>query len=591
MSCNFILNRRDLEEPKSAVVKNSYLFIIICISAFTAIVTVLSYIRYINFFTSNWDLGINIQMLSSESKGFLLYEAADFQGYGVLSHLEIHSTYVAIPFSYLYNLIGSPIVLFVLQAMIVSAGVIPLYFISRKLDLGRNYSAFLILLYLCNFPIIASLMYDYHWLSFMPVLFLSLFYLIWTDNYVYAALTIALGSCINEVFPLLALGIALYFFIDRNGLVSMLHPRDLFKRTYLALYALVSISISLFLLGRYLQLDILPSYLNNVPGILNLEKYGLPALFPSHISLGLETLPLSYWAILLASVCFIPLLRPKLLILSLPWLYETFFLSQSYANVSEQYNFIAMSSLIIAVAFGLKRIEKGDLTNRERYAVLAVPAVSVLVISANSFSAVRTDFSSIMLIVIVLVAAIIITVLFSRHRIIYVLRTKLARLDSRYFIAALSVLILVFNFLAGPLNVNNDNRNIDSGYAFSYTLNPEFRSAEAIAALIPGNASLAVSDNLFPLVATDANALSFYWLPIGDLGRGGYYNFSNPEHFQYIFVDQSQIMDLPISVIQAIDNHSIYGVYAKVVTLLNYPGNITLYKLDYRGTARTFNVL
>ena len=108
--------------------------------------------------------------------------------------------------------------------------------------------------------------------------------------------------------------------------------------------------------------------------------------------------------------------------------------------------------------------------------------------------------------------------------------------------------------------------------------------------MIPGNASLAVSDNLFPLVATDANALSFYWLPIGDLGRGGYYNFSNPEHFQYIFVDQSQIMDLPISVIQAIDNHSIYGVYAKVVTLLNYPGNITLYKLDYRGTARTFNV-
>ena len=77
---------------------------------------------------------------------------------------------------------------------------------------------------------------------------------IWTDNYVYAALTIALGSCINEVFPLLALGIALYFFIDRKGVISMLHPRDLFKRTYLVLYALVSISISLFLLGRYLQL-------------------------------------------------------------------------------------------------------------------------------------------------------------------------------------------------------------------------------------------------------------------------------------------------------------------------------------------------
>ncbi|MHB1708360.1 MAG: DUF2079 domain-containing protein [Thermoplasmataceae archaeon] len=574
-----------MEKPK----KNTYLFIVACIFAFTTLITILSYIRYVNFFTSNWDLGINIQMLSSESKGFLLYEAADFQGYGVLSHLEIHSTYVAVPISYLYNLIGSPITLFVMQALVVSAGVVPLYFIARRLDLGKNYSVFLILLYLCNFPIISSLMYDYHWISFMPVLFLSLFYFVWTDRYLYAAITIALGSCINEVFPLLALGIALYFFIDRKGLSSMLHPRNLFKRTYLALYALVSMSIIVFLIGRYLQLDFLPSYLNNNAGILNLEKYGLPALFPSHLVLGLETLPLSYWFILLASMCFIPILRPKLLILSLPWLYETFFLSPSYANLSEQYNFIAVSSLIIGVAFGLKWIEQGNLTNRGKYVVLAAPAVSVLVISANSFSAVRTNFSSIISIFIVLVAAVIIAFLLSRLRKNGMLRKKLSRLESRHFIAALSVLILVFSFLAGPLNVNNDNRNIDSGYAFAYTLNPEFRSAEAVAELIPTNASVAASDNLFPLVATDPYALAFYWLPLDDLGRGGYYNFSNPEHFQYIFVDQSQCIDLPVSVTQAIDNSSIYGVYAKIITGLSYPGNITLYELNFTGTTRIYD--
>ena len=60
----------------------------------------------------------------------------------------------------------------------------------------------------------------------------------------YVTVTIALGACINEVFPLLALGIALYFFIDRNGLLSMLRPKDLLKRTYLALYALVSAAVT-----------------------------------------------------------------------------------------------------------------------------------------------------------------------------------------------------------------------------------------------------------------------------------------------------------------------------------------------------------
>ncbi|MEM0156361.1 MAG: hypothetical protein QW597_07180 [Thermoplasmataceae archaeon] len=176
---------------------------------------------------------------------------------------------------------------------------------------------------------------------------------------------------------------------------------------------------------------------------------------------------------------------------------------------------------------------------------------------------------------------------------IYLTKTKNGRavkvslakhVNARHALIGLVLLLLVFNVLAGPLNTNNSIPTTDSGYAFSFTLNPEFHAAKSLAGMIPINATVAASDNLFPLVSTDMNAYSFYWLPMNELGRPGYYNFSNPLRFQYIFVDQSQLNLVPSIMVGAITNSSLFGVLASVVSTDSYPGNITLYERNYSGS-------
>ena len=144
-------------------------YLAIAIPAVVIIMSLISYLRYINFYTSNWDLGIEMQMLGDNFHGYLLFEAGDFETYGVLSHLEIHSTYIALLFSLAYQELSEPIFLFVCQALFFSLSLIPLNAISRYYGLSDRQSLFVTILYVTNVGYIASQMYDFHWMSLIPV--------------------------------------------------------------------------------------------------------------------------------------------------------------------------------------------------------------------------------------------------------------------------------------------------------------------------------------------------------------------------------------------------------------------------------------
>jgi uncharacterized membrane protein len=563
-----------------------YIYFAFSIAAFTALIVMLSSLRYVDFFTSNDDLGIFVQQLTSVKSGFLLYEAGDFQGYGTLSYLEIHATYVELPYAYFYNLVGNPVILFATEGFAVAIGMIPLYFISKHIGLNQNYTIALLVLYLFSFPMISSLMYDFHWMSFMPFFFLSAFYLISVRKYVLAGIAILFGSLTLEVFPFLALGILLYYFVDRGGLQLFSRPRSVLARDYLYLYGLAVIAIAIFLFERVMQLNVIPAYLNNQSGIANLIRYGLPSLLPSITRLNQFIFPVTYWPMIFASFGFIPLLDRKSLILSIPWIYETFLLHQSYANVTEQYNFIALSSVVIGLAFGLKKLSDGKTSPNSKRMPYIVSASGIIIICANLGSVITFHTGYVLMAIVTVVSvAIAFTIYLSRSKNGNALKASVIKhINVKYALIVLVLLLLVFNFLAGPLNTNNSIPTTDSGYAFSYTINPEFHAAESLAGMIPKNATVAASDNLFPFVATDLKAYSFYWLPLDELGRPGYYNFSDPMIFQYVFVDQSQIGLVPPTMAAAITNLSLFGVYASVVSTNSYPGNITLYERNYTGS-------
>lgn len=62
--------------------QKKFLAVIIPIAVF--VMVSISYIRYLDFYTSNWDLGLEMQMLADNFHGYILYEAADFETYEVV---------------------------------------------------------------------------------------------------------------------------------------------------------------------------------------------------------------------------------------------------------------------------------------------------------------------------------------------------------------------------------------------------------------------------------------------------------------------------------------------------------------------------
>ena len=189
-------------------------YIAIIIPIVVAAMTIISYVRYLDFYTSNWDLGIEMQMLGDNFHGHLLFEAGDFETYGVLSHLEIHSTYIAILYSLAYQDLSEPIFLFISQAIFFSVSVLPLNAISRHYGLTDRQSFFVTIIYVTNVGFIASQMYDFHWMSLIPLEILTLFFLLTRKRYFSSIAVIVIGSLTLEVFPLLTLGILLFFYYE-----------------------------------------------------------------------------------------------------------------------------------------------------------------------------------------------------------------------------------------------------------------------------------------------------------------------------------------------------------------------------------------
>jgi uncharacterized membrane protein len=106
---------------------------------YAALMSYFSFLRYTDFYTSNWDLGIAMQSLWTNTHGYLLYESGDYESFGVLSFLQVHSTYIAIPISYIYGIYPSPLLLFIIQSIFVTLSVVPIYYISKKVGMSYSY--------------------------------------------------------------------------------------------------------------------------------------------------------------------------------------------------------------------------------------------------------------------------------------------------------------------------------------------------------------------------------------------------------------------------------------------------------------------
>jgi uncharacterized membrane protein len=558
---------------------------ILVIITYVALFTVFSYLRYVDFYTGNWDLGINIQEMWSTTHGMLMYEAGDYENYFTTTHLEIHTTLIAIPFAYLYAIFPTPATLFVMESLFTASAIIPIYLItSRITDDGRLiYGTMLV--YLFSVGIISSLLDDFHWMTLIPVEYLFFFYFLWQKKPAISLIPFVAGIFTEEVFPILAASIILYFAFSRWSMgMFAIHRRIREREWLLYLGYLILCGVS-FLFLRYLQTVYFPTVFNNqiaVPYLKNsFDPFYNP--LPSINSLGNG---LVYWIFLYGSFAFLPFFHKKHFIMAAPWIYETVFVLPNYSGLGNQYAFIGVPPLVIGFIFGINKllaVRDVTLTRILRYFSLGILAVgaSLVVVTAVIGGFYFVSLGALT----VLVAAFVYVKRKLNIDLLSPMRVRITA-DKPTLVTALMVMLIMANVLISPVgHASIGAEQYSGGYAFGYWTNAEFQYASELASAVGHNGQVLASENLFPLVAEDnyAYSLASQGTPSEQHYYGLPFNATSLPHF--IFIDQWEMGSVPQFILSAILNASVYGLRGTVQTNISYPGNIYLYELGYAGPA------
>ncbi|MCI4335699.1 MAG: DUF2079 domain-containing protein [Thermoplasmata archaeon] len=514
-----------------------------------------SELRWWEFQTATWDLGIYQQALWSTSHGRPFYESADYETGGFSTFLQVHSAFTLYAIVPLYAAFPSPSTLFAVQSAVVAAACIPLYYFANAITSNARRSLLAALLYLASSATISSVLYDFHVEAFVPLVYFSFLYCFETRRYLASGAVALVGFATMEVVPALLAGVALCYGIPelitllrrlRNTRGAWFTPLLEWPRTS-ALRFLASISLLVASVAGYLVLlEIREVWLAGWLGVSSFPPSAVMGGYtigasPSTLGLSLSNLgvglgwKLEYWVLLLSLVAFLPLLSPRSLALTLPWF--SFTMLSADLNLTEigwQYGFLAGPPLIAGLVFALPRLDRIDW---RQFVRRKLRGNRQLVGRPSGWS---------------------------------------RRAAGAGWLVPAS-LLLVTNLAISPLGPGLLGLPDGNGYRWSYPAPPGFAAAVQLAGLIPAGSAILASDDLFPLVANDLNAYSLHWdydptlvLP---------FNATSPP--TYVFLAQNRLYAVPPWLESELYNSTIFGLRGEVWS--TPAGAVLLFESGYRG--------
>lgn len=563
--------------------------------AYATLIVYLTNLRFEAFYGSNWDLGINQQLLWTGAHGRLLYESADLEFYNAHSFLQVHSTYIAFAVVPLYAVAPSPLTLFIVQAVVFAASSVPLYLFAREVLRRPWLSLAVVALYLGSFGVVSALAYDFHWESFLPLELLTFFLLVRKERYWLSLIPLAIGTMTLEVFPFLAGGVALYFLVDRFSLQRWDLRRLLHDSRARWLVGVLALGLAAYLTVRLFQYVVIPTALG-APSTTG----GGPSGLASTVGWSANgiTLPhsIAYWLLLLASLGFLPILAPRYLILSIPWFVYSVFVAPVFsAHFGDAYAFIAMAPLTLAAAAGLANLVKRRDPSGSTFFLLIAQVLSSLLLTAiagvsggSAHILGNTAGAAFWAPALALFALAVGLSAWLRKSHPTVSARPISRLRRNVTLrrailpalAALFVTILVFDAIMSPMNPANFGATPIPGYQFGWAPNPMSAQMSWIEGRIPAGAEILASDHLFPFVANDPNAWALPWFVMSSSKPVPYFPFNATHLPHFVLVDDFEMGLVPSFLAADLFNVSIYGLVAYAY-MTAYPGTVYLFEQGY----------
>ncbi len=536
-------------------------WLIVATIAYFSVSFALSWLRAVEFQTTTWDQGIYQQALWSTAHGRPFYESPDLETGGYRSLLQIHTVFLFYLLAPLYGALPFQATLFAVQSLIVALAAIPLYFLGRDLTRSAWWGLLPPILYLVWAPTLSSNLYDFHPEAFLPLEVFTVVLLWERGRYLAGAVAVGISFATIELAPVLLLFVGLFFLVPSSetwGRWSQLarnrFPRAAwtseFRRTFSsprvrASIALIVACIAAYFLLLYYRVD----YLGATLGTLSLPVAPMGYVIggsPSALGLSLQNLDMgfydkfTYWVLILALLGFVPLLAPRAMLLSVPWFaFSLLSAGTNYTELGFQYGFIAAATVLVAFAYGLPR------------AMALARAWERQSLEAGSMRSIRPA-------------------------------PQWGNPRRRGALVAGLVVLVVVNLALTPLNPWLQNQGLGSAYRISYSPSPGFAQLEQLAALVPAGATVLASDNLFPLVANDENAYSFFWTQDNFLALP--FNASNPP--PYVLLAEDATKAVPSWLAAELYNTTLFG--ARGVVWTSGVGTALLFEEGYRGPATQF---
>ncbi len=362
------------------------------IAGYFAVALAGTWINYVDVHLNSvgvYDLSINQQALSStihSGQPYPFYESTNCGRNARCSFLLVHPSFLAYVVAVPYALAPSAFTLFAIQDAVLGLAALPLYGVARRAGLSKRLSLATVAVYLVWLPAFSGI-FSFHWEAFLPLEVFTVIYCWLTHRYIEAIPVILIGFITLEIVPALFFFVGVYFlypWIAQAGryVLAWLNyntvppaagaprPPNIVRRAWNALKRVDGGVQSLALLvGSVAAYVFLHEFVAHGGGLLGLpplpSTYQLPLSQPVHsenFTLGNllkgGSQKIVFWVVIYATVAMIPLLAPRTLILSVPWIIFSLFATAGYYHMGNQYAFITASVMFVGFVYGLVRIQR-----------------------------------------------------------------------------------------------------------------------------------------------------------------------------------------------------------------------------------------
>jgi uncharacterized membrane protein len=357
---------------RKAGIEVSTLLVYLMIFAYTAVFSITTILKYYAFRTYAWDLGINLQALSTTlNEGKFLYYTPELFVIPSGNYFGLHFSPIMLLLLPIYGLYQNPVNLLAFQSFILALGALPLYWFARN-ALGSKVAAVgFALCYLIYAPLHGANWFDFHVQAFLPLFFfLAMYYFEqekWSKYFIFVMLALTIAESVSITVAFVGIyGVLKY----RKVFFETLKRKTLQDKRILIPLATVAIAVVWYLLSRSVQNTYFPinsRFLDfyravNYWSVLGVpDPIGMPIyiiLNPSRVVEALmydAYLKLLFILLLFGSLLFLSL-RSSIIIIAFSWLVPALLSNEAkFYILGNHYVLYLIPFLFLAAVDGMKK--------------------------------------------------------------------------------------------------------------------------------------------------------------------------------------------------------------------------------------------